>query len=263
MKTYPDNDVISFFYAKLCLRLEMLDEALEELDLISLKRKDFPALHRLLAEIYLHKKDFSRAAQEFEKTFELSGTSYFPFVCTSVPTGIERMGCLLSPMSSLEHLYDSGGRRAASPFSFAEASPFSVERNVPYFLRLSSSFFCLPSVIAVRPFLPEGQQGLCPGCLSAIHWIEPPFCTRCGIPFPSREEKAIPAAFVWRKRYFTMGRALGYYEGPFREAIHRWKYQGKIYITLSSASGWQNAFLTIGGPTFLISSFPFPSIPSA
>ena len=82
LKLYPDNDVIAFFYAKLCLRLEMLDEALEELDLISLKRKDFPALHRLLAEIYLHKKDFSRAAQEFEKTFELGRTSYFPFVCS-------------------------------------------------------------------------------------------------------------------------------------------------------------------------------------
>ena len=82
LKTYPNSDVIAFFYAKLCLRLEMLDEALEELDLISLKRKDFPALHRLLAEIYLHKKDFSRAAQEFEKTFELSGSSYFPFVCS-------------------------------------------------------------------------------------------------------------------------------------------------------------------------------------
>ncbi len=82
LQSYPNNDVIAFFYAKLCLRLEMLDEALEELDLISLKRKDFPALHRLLAEIYLHKKDFSRAAQEFEKTFELSRTSYFPFVCS-------------------------------------------------------------------------------------------------------------------------------------------------------------------------------------
>jgi lipopolysaccharide biosynthesis regulator YciM len=77
----PENWMIAFFYAKLCLRLEMLDEALEEINAISLKQKDFPALHRLLAEIYLHKKDFSRAAQEFEKTFELSGTSYLPFVC--------------------------------------------------------------------------------------------------------------------------------------------------------------------------------------
>jgi lipopolysaccharide biosynthesis regulator YciM len=79
----PDHWVIGFFYAKLCLRLEMLDEALEEIDEIGLRRKDFPALHRLLAEIYLHKKDFGRAAQEFEKTFELSKTSYLPFRCTT------------------------------------------------------------------------------------------------------------------------------------------------------------------------------------
>jgi len=79
----PDHWVIGFFYAKLCLRLEMLDEALEEIDEISLRQKDFPALHRLLAEIYLHKKDFGRAAQEFEKTFELSKTSYLPFRCTT------------------------------------------------------------------------------------------------------------------------------------------------------------------------------------
>lgn len=81
MSDNPDNWMLTFFYAKLCLRLEMLDEALEEINTIGLRQKDFPALHRLLAEIYLHKKDFSRAAQEFEKTFELSGTSYLPFVC--------------------------------------------------------------------------------------------------------------------------------------------------------------------------------------
>ncbi len=81
LRDHPDNWMLAFFYAKLCLRLEMLDEALEEINTISLRQKDFPAIHRLLAEIYLHKKDFSRAAQEFEKTFELSGTSYLPFIC--------------------------------------------------------------------------------------------------------------------------------------------------------------------------------------
>ena len=79
----PEDWVLAFFYAKLCLRLEMLDEALEEINEISLRVRDCPALHRLLAEIYLHKKDFSRAAQEFEKTFELSGTSYLSFFCTT------------------------------------------------------------------------------------------------------------------------------------------------------------------------------------
>ena len=83
LKQNPEQWVIRFYYAKLCLRLEMLDEALEALDEISLRQKDFPALHRLLAEIYLHKKDFGRAAQEFEKTFELSGKSFLPFSCTT------------------------------------------------------------------------------------------------------------------------------------------------------------------------------------
>ncbi len=82
MAQEPDNWLLSFFYAKLCLRLEMLDEAQEAIQEISLRKKDFPALHRLLAELYLHKKDFSRAAQEFEKTFELSGMAYLPFRCT-------------------------------------------------------------------------------------------------------------------------------------------------------------------------------------
>ena len=79
----PEQWVIRFYYAKLCLRLEMLDEALEALDEISLGQKDFPALHRLLAEIALHRKDFDRAAHEFEKTFELSGKSFLPFSCTT------------------------------------------------------------------------------------------------------------------------------------------------------------------------------------
>lgn len=82
IKHNPDNWELRFFFAKLCLRLEMLDEALEEIEEISLKLRDFPALHRLLAEIYLHKKDFNRAANEFEKTFELSGTAYIPFICS-------------------------------------------------------------------------------------------------------------------------------------------------------------------------------------
>jgi len=79
----PNDWVMTFFYAKLCLRLEMLEEALEALDEVSLRRKDFPALHRLLAEIYLHRKDFGRAAREFEKTFDMGRISYLPFHCSS------------------------------------------------------------------------------------------------------------------------------------------------------------------------------------
>jgi len=81
LRREPENWALGFSYARLCLRLELLDEALEAADEVSLRRKDFPALHRLLAEIYLRKKDFDRAAHEFEKTFEMSKTSYLPFFC--------------------------------------------------------------------------------------------------------------------------------------------------------------------------------------
>ena len=129
METNPGKDVVAFFYAKLCLRLEMLDEALEELDLISLKRKDFPALHRLLAEIYLHKKDFSRAAQEFEKTFELSGTSYFPFVFSSCQRESKEWVAYCPQCHRCSTYAIPEGEKAASfpSLSLAKPIPFSLK----------------------------------------------------------------------------------------------------------------------------------------
>jgi ComF family protein len=100
------------------------------------------------------------------------------------------------------------------------------------FLKTFFQFFLPPQCSCCETFLAEGQEGFCADCLSAIHWIEPPFCTRCGLPFVSREgENHLCGVCLEERRYFTMGRALGYYEGPLREAIHRWKYEGKIYLS--------------------------------
>ncbi|OGP87516.1 MAG: hypothetical protein A2156_10920 [Deltaproteobacteria bacterium RBG_16_48_10] len=100
------------------------------------------------------------------------------------------------------------------------------------FLKTLLQFFLPPQCYCCEAFLPEGQQGLCTDCLSTIRWIEPPFCMRCGIPFVSRKDKSHLCGICLEKhRYFTMGRALGYYEGPLRDAIHRWKYQGKIHLS--------------------------------
>lgn len=80
--------------------------------------------------------------------------------------------------------------------------------------------------------LEEGQSGFCPTCLSKLRWIEPPFCTRCGVPFPSRVgENHLCGDCLTRKRYFTIARAIGYYEGSLREVLHRWKYEEKTYLT--------------------------------
>jgi len=78
----------------------------------------------------------------------------------------------------------------------------------------------------------EGQQGFCSNCLSEIHWIESPYCSVCGIPFISKEVESHPCgACVTHRKYFTMARALGTYEGSLQEAIHHWKYEGKTNLT--------------------------------
>ena len=100
------------------------------------------------------------------------------------------------------------------------------------FLKTLFQFFLPPQCYGCETFLTEEQQGLCPDCLSAIHWIEPPLCTRCGIPFPSREGRShLCGVCSEGTRYFTMGRAVGCYEGPLREAIRRWKYEGKVHLS--------------------------------
>lgn len=100
---------------------------------------------------------------------------------------------------------------------------------MPLFIERLLQFFLPPQCPCCETFLEEGEKGVCPDCLSKIHWIEPPFCSVCGAPFISKEISNHPCGACLRKRkYFTMARALGYYEGPLREAIHRWKYEGKI-----------------------------------
>jgi len=100
------------------------------------------------------------------------------------------------------------------------------------FLKTLFQFFLPPQCDCCETFLEEEEQGLCSDCLAAVRWIESPFCVQCGIPFDSREEKGhLCGRCLVQKRYFTMGRALGYYKGPLREAIHRWKYEEKIYLS--------------------------------
>ena len=72
------------------------------------------------------------------------------------------------------------------------------------------------------------QEGICPDCLSQIHYIGRPLCIRCGKPF---SHEMITDHFcgecLTRKRHFTRARAVGLYTGIFRKALHRFKYQWK------------------------------------
>jgi len=70
---------------------------------------------------------------------------------------------------------------------------------------------------------------ICGNCWDRIRLIEPPFCPRCGIPFPGGEKEIVPSDFQCgdcrrQEPPFYQARSLGYYEGTLREAIHLFKF---------------------------------------
>jgi ComF family protein len=123
-------------------------------------------------------------------------------------------------------------------------------------------FFLPPQCPCCEKFLEEGQQGLCSNCLSEIRWIEPPFCSICGIPFISKKVENHPCgACVTHRKYFTMARAWGAYEGSLQEAIHRWKYEGKTYLTPFFAEWMEEGLNRYWGPHSLDLLIPAPLHP--
>jgi lipopolysaccharide biosynthesis regulator YciM len=83
MQKNPNNVIIPFFYARLCLRLEMIDEALEKLQEMEPNFSDNPSYHYLLAEVYSHRGDHAQAAAEYREGLRLEGGSYTPYRCTA------------------------------------------------------------------------------------------------------------------------------------------------------------------------------------
>lgn len=76
----PKDYLIRFLYARLCLRLEMIDEAIDMLNILFAEDKGFKGLHRAMAEAYIHRGELEKAVEEFRKAFPL-GQIYIPFRC--------------------------------------------------------------------------------------------------------------------------------------------------------------------------------------
>lgn len=78
----PEDHLISFLYARLCLRLEMIDEAIDTLNTLIAEGEDFKGLHRAMAEAYIHRGELENAVEEFRGAFPMEQQVYIPFVCT-------------------------------------------------------------------------------------------------------------------------------------------------------------------------------------
>ena len=77
----PTNRFIMFLYAKLCLRLEMIDEAMDTLNMLLAAEGEFPGLHRAIAEAHIDRGELESAVEEFKKAFPIEH-AYVPFVCS-------------------------------------------------------------------------------------------------------------------------------------------------------------------------------------
>jgi ComF family protein len=80
-----------------------------------------------------------------------------------------------------------------------------------------------------------GQGSFCDDCWRMIRLITPPYCPCCGEPF--RSPMALTSSPEYRcgacraqPPHFDHARAIGRYEGPLRQAIHQFKYRGKLHL---------------------------------
>lgn len=69
----------------------------------------------------------------------------------------------------------------------------------------------------------------CEACRKGLIPIASPFCSKCGLPFISREgEDHTCAECLVEEKYFRRARAFGVYDGSLMEAIHRFKYAKRV-----------------------------------
>jgi ComF family protein len=84
----------------------------------------------------------------------------------------------------------------------------------------------------------------CDACRQGIVPVSAPFCTRCGLPFVSKEGVGHTCVeCLLEKRYFGKARAFGIYDGSLLEAIHRFKYGGTLSLARPLAALVRDAFL--------------------
>ncbi len=76
------NDlVLRFFYGKLCLRLEMVEEAMEHIYAVESSAPDFPQIHLLLAEAHRRRNRIEEAIGEYQKALGVDNQLSLGYVC--------------------------------------------------------------------------------------------------------------------------------------------------------------------------------------
>ncbi len=81
-----DDLMFRLFYGKLCLRLEMVDEALEQLQAIESSGLETPQVHLLLAEAHRRRNRPDEAISEYQKALGVTNRLRLGYACESCQT---------------------------------------------------------------------------------------------------------------------------------------------------------------------------------
>jgi tetratricopeptide (TPR) repeat protein len=74
---------LQFFLAKLYFRLEMIDHALETLNVIDATSMDYPELHVLFGNVYERRSEYENAIAKFKKALNADEPLVVPFCCSN------------------------------------------------------------------------------------------------------------------------------------------------------------------------------------
>lgn len=77
----------------------------------------------------------------------------------------------------------------------------------------------------------DDRYPFCADCLNAMHRVAPPLCPSCGRPFTAAPgEDHLCEECILLHSPFSIARAWGRYEGVLLDAIHLFKYHGRISV---------------------------------
>lgn len=104
-------------------------------------------------------------------------------------------------------------------------------RRVEHWRRAVADVFYPRSCSACGSRAGEEFRYLCWECAAAATLLQPPMCSRCGEPVAGR----VDGAFVCHlcsgaERHFELARSAARYDGPVRELIRRFKYEGGVWV---------------------------------
>jgi lipopolysaccharide biosynthesis regulator YciM len=83
MQSEPEDLLLKLYFGRLCLRLEMVDEALIHLNDLDNGDVEFTTLHLLLAEAQRRRNNFADAINEYQKALHIDVHLSFGYVCES------------------------------------------------------------------------------------------------------------------------------------------------------------------------------------